>query len=326
MVESADYRQYIKNLRAIGCPEETIRDIIIADVNQLFASKAKERIGPKQEFQFWKTNSADYPAGEAERIQKQVELAREKRAILKELLGVDIEDPSPLAEAFNPIRDKYAFLPKEKQQQMMDLEALYAAKMMGMFGRIPNPPPEKDPRYVQLMAEKEAEMARILTPQEMEDYNVRYSRTADSVRRFLGNFDASEEEFRRIFRHQQEFEKNFPASDSANLSREQRDARIAALQETKDHLRLELGEQRFYRKWPPAGQLQKCCRAVFHPKGIALQRPGRDLGFSKPGDWNPLRYVACRRATQAGASQFTPAGGSDIESLARPRGTQSIPR
>src|SRR5437867_2262708 len=150
MVESADYRQYIKNLRAIGCPEETIRDIIIADVNQLFASKAKERIGPKQEFQFWRTNSAEYPAGEAERIQKQVELAKEKRAILKELLGVDIEDLSPLAEAFSPIREKYGFLSKEKQQQMMDLEALYDTKMMEMFGRIPNPPPEKDPRYVQL--------------------------------------------------------------------------------------------------------------------------------------------------------------------------------
>src|SRR5450756_2540486 len=30
MVESADYRRYIANLRAIGCPEETIRDIITA--------------------------------------------------------------------------------------------------------------------------------------------------------------------------------------------------------------------------------------------------------------------------------------------------------
>src|SRR3989442_242628 len=38
-VESADYRAYIANLRSVGCPEETIRDIIIADVNKLYASK-----------------------------------------------------------------------------------------------------------------------------------------------------------------------------------------------------------------------------------------------------------------------------------------------
>jgi hypothetical protein len=36
-VEAADYHQYIANLRAIDCPEETIRDIIIADVNKLYA-------------------------------------------------------------------------------------------------------------------------------------------------------------------------------------------------------------------------------------------------------------------------------------------------
>ena len=32
-LESADYRTYITNLRSIGCPEQTIRDIILADVH-----------------------------------------------------------------------------------------------------------------------------------------------------------------------------------------------------------------------------------------------------------------------------------------------------
>src|SRR5690349_610511 len=38
-VESDDYVSYIKNLRAIGCPQQTIRDIIVADVNQLYAHR-----------------------------------------------------------------------------------------------------------------------------------------------------------------------------------------------------------------------------------------------------------------------------------------------
>src|SRR5258706_6363078 len=37
--ESADYPEYVANLRDIGCPEQTIRDIIIADVNALYARK-----------------------------------------------------------------------------------------------------------------------------------------------------------------------------------------------------------------------------------------------------------------------------------------------
>src|SRR5437868_4188222 len=38
-LESADFKQYMANLRAIGCPEETIRDLIVAEVNKLMAPK-----------------------------------------------------------------------------------------------------------------------------------------------------------------------------------------------------------------------------------------------------------------------------------------------
>src|SRR5437867_12387881 len=38
-VESADFKQYMANLRGIGCPEETIRDLIVAEVNKLFAPR-----------------------------------------------------------------------------------------------------------------------------------------------------------------------------------------------------------------------------------------------------------------------------------------------
>jgi hypothetical protein len=40
-IESPDYRAYLANLRAIGCPEPTVRDIIIADVNDLFNARVK---------------------------------------------------------------------------------------------------------------------------------------------------------------------------------------------------------------------------------------------------------------------------------------------
>src|SRR4051812_22723871 len=32
LLESPDYKKYIANLREVNCPEETVRDIIIADV------------------------------------------------------------------------------------------------------------------------------------------------------------------------------------------------------------------------------------------------------------------------------------------------------
>jgi hypothetical protein len=44
-LETADYPTYIANLRAIKCPEQTVRDIISADVAHLFAVKRKQLSG-----------------------------------------------------------------------------------------------------------------------------------------------------------------------------------------------------------------------------------------------------------------------------------------
>lgn len=41
-IESPDYRTYIGNLRGIGCPERTIRDLITADVDSLYAVRRDE--------------------------------------------------------------------------------------------------------------------------------------------------------------------------------------------------------------------------------------------------------------------------------------------
>lgn len=41
-VESSDYRVYIANLRSIGCPEQTIHDIIAADLHGLYAARLSE--------------------------------------------------------------------------------------------------------------------------------------------------------------------------------------------------------------------------------------------------------------------------------------------
>src|SRR6267143_4470910 len=38
-IESSDYKTYIANLRAVGCPEQTIRDIIIADVTKAYEAR-----------------------------------------------------------------------------------------------------------------------------------------------------------------------------------------------------------------------------------------------------------------------------------------------
>src|SRR5438477_11451873 len=53
-VESADYPTYIANLRDIGCPEQTIRDIIIAVVNAVYARKLATNLVTAEQ-QWWRS-------------------------------------------------------------------------------------------------------------------------------------------------------------------------------------------------------------------------------------------------------------------------------
>src|SRR5436309_14949951 len=83
-VESEDYPTYIKNLREIGCPEPTIRDIIVAEVNQLFAKRqATEVLAP--EHQWWRSDpDPDVEQAAAEKLQA---LETERHELLTSLLG-----------------------------------------------------------------------------------------------------------------------------------------------------------------------------------------------------------------------------------------------
>ena len=52
-LESEDYRAYINRLREIGCPEQTIRDIIIADLDKLLAPRVQSLKGRRADVKYW---------------------------------------------------------------------------------------------------------------------------------------------------------------------------------------------------------------------------------------------------------------------------------
>jgi hypothetical protein len=83
-IESNDYRQYIANLRAVGCPERLIRDVVVADLHQLYERRRQSvRAAPLPPW-------ADQDARAAAETQAQHQLEaldEEHRAVLRELLG-----------------------------------------------------------------------------------------------------------------------------------------------------------------------------------------------------------------------------------------------
>src|SRR4030095_15688331 len=52
-LESEDYHEYIARLRSIGCPEPTIRDIIVADLDKLMAPEIQALYNRRKELKYW---------------------------------------------------------------------------------------------------------------------------------------------------------------------------------------------------------------------------------------------------------------------------------
>jgi hypothetical protein len=52
-LESTNYLAYIQNLRDFGCPEETVRDIIITDIAKLYGRRKAALRWQAQDDKFW---------------------------------------------------------------------------------------------------------------------------------------------------------------------------------------------------------------------------------------------------------------------------------
>ncbi len=191
-VESSDYRQYIANLRAVGCPEPTIRDIIIADLNQAYALKAQAIWKPPARV-YWKKPRDTRP--DAEQLKALAALRREEAATIKELLGISVfaQDYVDLAAfQLTASSSEFLFLPPEKREAARRVLAENGfEEKVAQTGN-----PYSDQR--ELFGEKLKLLAQVLTPAELEEYRVRNSARAQWLRNETQYFDCTPQEFKAL--------------------------------------------------------------------------------------------------------------------------------
>jgi hypothetical protein len=268
-VESEDYRQYIVNLRSISCPEQTIRDLIIADVNKLYAARENPlKAKPKP--------TADNPAGETaeqklERLRQLRALQLEKRSVVKELLGIDLPLdllPSSGSRDYHAFEVAFGILPAEKRDAVQFLQESYWQQSDALKAKYAK---ARTPEFVaesrQLNDSLRQELAKVLTPPELEDYDLRTSPTAKQLSASLATyFRPTEEEFRQMFRAQRGYEDAIgrlstaptqaaqpvdPADRQALAQQRAAErqaldqARSSALNQMNEQLKTALGEERY---------------------------------------------------------------------------------
>jgi hypothetical protein len=190
-VESEDYKQYIANLRGVGCPEKTIREIILADVNDLFASKAATLTRTNQ-YLYWRK---DPVSRSPEQLKEQQELYLEKRDLLK-TLGMEAPDFTDLlGESFRDKREEeqlqLAFLTEAKRQQVTEVWFEQAQQELAAGNDVA--------QSEAIERQAQARIQAMLTPDEFKDYELRCSTDAAQLRGVLEVAGLTEQEFRVIF-------------------------------------------------------------------------------------------------------------------------------
>ena len=205
-IESPDYQVYIANLRDIGCPEQTIRDIIIADVNGLYSKKRAEIVTAEQ--QWWRSEPDTNVLTAA--LQKSKQLDDERRALLTRLLGPNWES-GDLVNLPRPSRPGVVLdgpllgnLPPEIKQSLADLNQHSQDRLQAYLDAQRAAGKEPDPvELAKIRQQTRDELARVLSPPQLEEYLLRYSQYASNLRTEFGQlryFNASQDEFRNIFR------------------------------------------------------------------------------------------------------------------------------
>jgi hypothetical protein len=190
-IESTDYRQYIANLRAIGCPEQTIHDLVEAELNEMYASRRNALWKPFARA-YWQKQQNGLP-GREEGRQLQA-LDREKSQVLKDLFG-SASNPQVMVDMLYVQVDgneqQLLFLPEEKRQAALEALGEGRPKEGLDFD-------ENSLIDLSRFEDKVKQLAQVLSPEELKEFRLRSSPIANSLRNNAQYLNCTPDEFESL--------------------------------------------------------------------------------------------------------------------------------
>src|SRR5258706_293137 len=123
-LESEDDRTYIDRLRSIGCPEQTVRDIIIADLDKLLAPEIQAAYGRRKELKYWHSEEEEVlnDVNPSEAFRQERAIDKRKREIIRELTEADLARERMKASGLEDYYERrLGFLPEERRTRVREL-------------------------------------------------------------------------------------------------------------------------------------------------------------------------------------------------------------
>jgi hypothetical protein len=236
VIESNDLQTERDRLRREGFPPEFIRAILRAQIHESYAAQRKALDGATGEVAFWKMPLPDPKTQAALRA-----LSKQEQKTLNDLLGPDREN-GPMAS----LRRVAPNLSEDKLEQLAGIMARYSEQRSDIMATRSGPGvlPGDNDRLNGLEKAMHAEFAAVLTPAELENYDLRASRTAENLRSELNAFNPTEQEFRTLYQLKSVVDQQF-GTMYGPLSPDQAKARRDALNQLSSQIAGALGPERY---------------------------------------------------------------------------------
>ncbi len=200
-LESSSYPDYIAKLRAAGCPESVIRDVITADLAQVYAARARQIWTPTPREYWRKPRQSDADRPNPSQMKQLMALDRERQDVQRTLLGTTVRQQELIDLVFLQLHGaerSLAWLPEDRRSV-----ALNTLEKAGYFAeeeeQQSKAPVGKTRASIEEGWKVQARLLQgVLTPAELQEFTMRSSMKASILRSELSFFDATQAEFDAI--------------------------------------------------------------------------------------------------------------------------------
>lgn len=245
-LQSADMPTLVAQLRAAGFPPAFIRALAEAELLRRFAPRMDEIRRALAATPYWRTDSNYFNNS---KIYEQInQFYRDRSKALRELLGQDAMAYAGM-DPTEAQRRAYGNLAPAKialvQQVADDYNEMLGQVRSATQGIVL---PEDREKIAYLEKAKREDLAKILTPEELADYEMRTSTVTNRLRNMFTIMDASEAEFRTIYQTHLPYTETLYPTYSGGMSytgMTQMDERRKATEAINATLKQTLGEARY---------------------------------------------------------------------------------
>ena len=231
-LRSEDLATFVAHLRTAGFPDHIVRALIAAEIDERFRSR-EAALESAKKTPYWQMSFESEPL---EIRLARLDLKREKTRLREQLLG-----PDPVLAA----DDALPIAPEKRAQLRMlveDYGTLIAdARSRAGAGAVAGE--KKELEFLE--SEQKRELAALLTPQELADFNVARSGAVLDLRSQLRYFEPTDEEFRVIAAVAKERRDEMQSTEARVTSAAAQQAREETRNRQEADLKAVLGEQRY---------------------------------------------------------------------------------